>query len=579
MHDISLISTIAMGLAAALAFGLLAKRLRLSPIVGYLVAGIAIIPHTPGLVGDIKVASQLAEIGDVLLMFGVGLHFHWKDLLAVRSIAVPGAIGQSLAATLACTVIAVALGWDIQSGMVLGIAVSVASTVVLLRCLMDHGTTETHEGHVAIGWLVVEDLLTVLVLVLLPALVSKSSDAGGPWLSLGIALLKIGVLVTLVFVVGGRFAPWLFVHVARLRSRELFTLTVLVFSISVATASYVVFGASMALGAFLAGMVVGQSKVSHQAAVDALPLRDAFAVLFFVSVGMLFNPRAVVDAPWLTVGVIAVILIVKPLVAFLIVLLGGHSLKTGLTVAGGLAQIGEFSFIVADLAGNLGLMPDTGRNALIAGAILSISLNPLLFRRLQGLEPLLARNPTVAWWLARRIQSREQGATTRFIPKSARDEVVRAVVVGYGPAGQTVTRLLRESGVVPTVVETNIDTVEELNAAGGQALFGDATRSEILKTAGLAAARYLIITVPKAETTLAVIQSGREVNPTVEIMARASYLRDRVVLEAAGAATICVDEAESAVALASVFLKRVNTDPERVASAILSIRSEIGGAG
>ncbi len=573
MHDITLIKMMALGLAGALVFGLLAKRFRLSPIVGYLIAGIAIGPNTPGFVGDLALAGQLAEIGVILLMFGVGLHFHLSDLLAVRSIAIPGALGQSLGATAACTLVAMALGWEWQSGIVLGIAVSVASTVVLLRCLMDHGSVDTHEGHVSIGWLVVEDLLTVLVLVVLPALALGRADGGSPWLSLGTALLKIAVLVALMFVAGGRLVPWLFLRVARLRSRELFTLTVLVLAISVATASYVFFGASMALGAFLAGMVVGQSKVSHQAAADALPLRDAFAVLFFVSVGMLFNPRAVLEAPWLTVGVIAVILVVKPVSAFLIVLAGGHSLKTGLTVAGGLAQIGEFSFIVADLAGTLGWMPPAGRNALIAGAIVSISLNPWIFNRLLACEPALSRNPLIARWLAWRTRSRGHTAQTHLAHRPADDPSVRAVVVGYGPAGQTVTRLLRESGVLPTVVETNIDTVEEINASGGRALFGDATRREILEAAGLKSARYLIVTVPKAEITLQVIQSAREVNAGVEVLARASYLRDREEIHTAGAAMVCVDEAEAAVALARAVMTRMNLPEDRVASAVALVRT------
>ncbi|MBL9126980.1 MAG: cation:proton antiporter [Verrucomicrobiales bacterium] len=575
MHDISLIRTIALGLAGALVFGLLAKRLRLSPIVGYLLAGVAIGPHTPGFVGDLHLATQLAEIGVILLMFGVGLHFHLSDLLAVRSIAVPGAVGQSLAATLACTAMAMGLGWSWQSGLVLGIAVSVASTVVLLRCLMDHGSVETHEGHVAVGWLVVEDVLTVLVLVVLPALGTQAAGGSGPWLSLGLALLKIGVLVALMFAAGSRFVPWLFVRVARLRSRELFTLTVLVLAISVATASYVVFGASMALGAFLAGMVVGQSNASHQAAADALPLRDAFAVLFFVSVGMLFDPRAVLDQPALTLGVIAVILVVKPVVAFLIVLIGGHSLRTGLTVAGGLAQVGEFSFILADLAGGLGWLPAEGRNALIAGALVSISINPWFFARLLACEPALARSRWIRLWRVRGSKSRGRHAQERLAEMKADADGIRAVVIGHGPAGQTVTRLLRESGVTPTVVETNIDTVEEILAAGGRAVFGDATRADILEAAGLRTSSYLVVTIPKAETTLRVIQSGREVNPAVEVLARASYLRDRTAFETAGAATVCVDEAEAAVALAEAVLRRMDVTGDRASAAVRHVRSEL----
>lgn len=575
MHDIPLVKTIALGLAAALVFGLIFKRLGLSPIVGYLVAGITIGPHTPGFVGDVRLASQLAEIGVILLMFGVGLHFNIQDLLAVRSIAVPGALGQSIAATGVCAVFVVGLGGTWTTGLILGVAVSVASTVVLLRCLMDRGLVDSHEGHVAIGWLVVEDLLTVLVLVMLPALAPKAAGETSPWVILGLAILKMTVLVALVFVAGGRLVPWLFVRVARLRSRELFTLTVLVLAISVATASNLLFGASMALGAFLAGMVVGQSKASHQAAADALPLRDAFSVLFFVSVGMVFDPRAVWESPLLSLGVLAVILIVKPIVACLIVLLGGHSLKTGLTVAAGLAQIGEFSFILADLAGTLGWMPESARNALISGAIVSISLNPWLFQRFLSYETRLARNPLIARWVASMTGAREREAK-RVAFKAGESDEVRAVVVGYGPAGQTVSQLLQESGVAPTIVETNIDTVEEVNAGGGLAIFGDATRPEILEAAGVKTAKYLVITIPKAEATLLVIQSGRKVNPGIKVLARASYLKDRDTLESAGAMTVCVDEAEAAVALAEEVMKQMNASEERVTATVHSVRSAFG---
>jgi monovalent cation:H+ antiporter-2, CPA2 family len=346
-HDVPLITTIALALGAALIMGLLAKRLGLSPIVGYLVAGVLIGPHTPGFVGDVSLATQLAEIGVILLMFGVGLHFSLRDLMAVRSIAVPGALGQSAAATLACMALAISVGWTWQSGLILGIAVSVASTVVLLRALLDHGSVDSPEGHAAVGWLVVEDIITVLVLVLLPPLAAAGA-AGSIWQTVAIAVGKLALLTGIMMLGAARFVPWLLLRITRLRSRELFTLAVLVMAICVATVAYVGFGASMALGAFLGGMVVGQSKVSDEAAADVLPLRNVLAVLFFVSVGMLFDWRAVFAAPGLLLGVLAIILIVKPLVALLIVIVGGHSLRTGLTVAAGLAQIGEFSFIVAE---------------------------------------------------------------------------------------------------------------------------------------------------------------------------------------------------------------------------------------
>lgn len=559
-------------------FGLLAKGLRLSPIVGYLVAGIVMGPNTPGFVGDVKLAGQLAEIGVILLMFGVGLHFRVADLMAVRSIAVPGAIVQSVAATAASVGLAMALGWDFRAGLALGLAVSVASTVVLVRGLTERGLLETHEGHVAVGWLVVEDLMTVLVLVLMPAMAMAGSGGGGGgvWLGLGTALGKMAAMVALFFVVGVRVVPWLFVQVARLRSRELFTLTVLVLAISVAAASYKVFGASMALGAFLAGMVVGQSKASHQAAADALPMRDAFAVLFFVSVGMLFDPRKLWGDPWLTLGVIGVVLGVKPTFALLWVLGSGHSLRTGLTVAAGLAQVGEFSFILADLAGTLGWMPAEGRNALVAGAIVSIGLNPWLFSKMLAWEGWLGRRKPVQRWLAWHTKARGEKATEVVAERPGAPTQVGALVVGHGPAGRAVTCLLQDAGMKPLVVEANLDTVEEIHAAGGRAVFGDATQREILEAAGVREARYLVVTVPKAEIARQVIQAAREANPAIEVLSRAAYLLDRHGLETVGASTVCVDEAEAAVALAQEVMKRVGVPAARMTGVVEGLRAELG---
>ena len=349
-------------------------------------------PYTPGVVGDAKIASELAEIGVILLMFGVGLHFSLKDLLAVRSLAIPGALAQSTAATLACMGLAVAIGWSWQSGLILGIAVSVASTVVMLRALLDHGIVETAEGHTAIGWLVVQDIVTVLVLVLVPA-VAVAGGTSNIGHTVAIAVGKLALLIAIMLLGGARFVPWLLLRVARLRSGELFTLAVLVMAICVATVSYLAFGASMALGAFLGGMVVGQSKVSDQAGADVLPMRNVFAVLFFVSVGMLFDWRAVIAVPGLLIGVLGIILLVTPLLAFFIVILSGHAVKTALTLAAGLAQIGEFSFIVAEMAKSLGLMPASGHDVVVGAAIISISLNPLIFRWVLALEPRFRNCP------------------------------------------------------------------------------------------------------------------------------------------------------------------------------------------
>lgn len=560
MHDITLITTIAFGLTAALICGLIARRVGLSPIVGYLVAGIVVGPYTPGFVGDLELARQLAEIGVILLMFGVGLHFHFDDLMAVRGIAIPGALGQSAAATVCGLAIALAVGWTTMSGLVLGMAVSVASTVVLLRVLIDHGLLESVEGRVAVGWLVVEDILTVLVLVILPAL-AVGGGGGGVLQTAGLAVLKLALLAGVMAVVGVRFVPWLLLRVARLKSRELFTLTVLVIAMAVATLGYITSGASMALGAFLAGMVVAQSKLSHQAAADALPMRDAFAVLFFVSVGMLFDWHAILRAPALLAGLLVVVLLVKPVVALLIVMLSGRSLRTGLTVAGGLSQIGEFSFILADAAKAVNLMPTAGRDALVGAAIISISLNPWLFQRLLALEPWIKRHPALDRFMNRRADrlGEETNRLQAMRGASARGTVV---VVGYGPVGRTVARRAAEFGLETVVIDTNIDTVLALQAEGRRALYGDAARPEILRGAGVPEASYLVVSLPDLSASVAVIASAREINPRLKILARTRYLAGGGALEQAGADAVCYDEAESATALAVVLRAHLKADGE-----------------
>jgi CPA2 family monovalent cation:H+ antiporter-2 len=456
--------------------------------------------------------------------------------------------------------------------LILGIAVSVASTVVLLRALMDHGGVDTPEGHAAVGWLVVEDIITVLVLVLLPPLAATGGNGAGLWQTIATAVLKLALLTAIMMLAGARFVPWLLLRVARLRSRELFTLTVLVMAICVATISYVAFGASMALGAFLGGMVVGQSKVSDQAAADVLPMRNAFAVLFFVAVGMLFDYRAVLESPMLMLGVLGIILLVKPVAALAIVIIGGHSLKTALTVAGGLAQIGEFSFILGDMAQSLGLMPGKVNSMIVAGAIISIGLNPFVFRRMLALEPVLGRSALLAKWLARR--SEKLGARANEIA-AERMQDPGAIVVGYGPVGQTVTRLLAEFEINPIIVETNVDVVLELQQRGKQALFGDASRPEILRAARLDAAAYLIVTVPHAEISLRIIQAAREVAPLVRIITRAEYINQSEAFVQAGAAIIRYDEAESAAALAEALLQDIDVPAERIDAIVRKIRNEL----
>lgn len=568
MHQIPVITTIALGLSAALVFGLIAKRLSLSPIVGYIVAGIVIGPYTPGVVGNAEIASELAELGVILLMFGVGLHFHLKDLLAVRSLAIPGALIQSSIASLACMGLAMAVGWSWQSGLMLGIAVSVASTVVMLRALLENGIVDTPAGHAAIGWLVVQDIVTVLVLVLVPPLAGAGSAANVGHTVL-IAVGKLALLVAIMMLAGARFVPWLLLRVARLRSAELFTLAILVMAICVATVSYVAFGASLALGAFLGGMVVGQSKVSDQAGADVLPMRNVFAILFFVSVGMLFDWRAVLAVPGLLAGVLGIILLLTPLVAFVIVIVTGHALKTALTLSAGLAQIGEFSFIVAAMAKSLGLMPDTGANVVIGAAIISISLNPVLFRWTLALEPRLSQRRLFA------SGAQKLGARANAAAAKRKQEDPGAIVVGYGPAGQSVTRLLSEFGINPLILDTNVDVVVELQQRGKRALFGDATRVEILRAAGLDAAAYLIVTVPHAEISLRIIQAAREVAPLVRIISRAEYINQSDAFIQAGAAIIRYDEAESAAALAEALLQDIDVPAEQIESLVAGIRAEL----
>ncbi len=408
MHNnIDLILTLTGGLAAALVFGYVTQRLGLSPIVGYLLAGIAVGPNTPGFVANREMAEQLAEVGVILLMFGVGLNFHLKELLAVRRIALPGAIVQSLVATALGAATAWAIGWDWAASVVYGLAISVASTVVLTRVLVDNNELHTPAGHIAIGWLVVEDLFTVVVLVLLPALAGDgAAGAAGVTVAFGLAALKIGALVALTFLLGSRLIPWLLTRVAATHSRELFTLAVLVIALGIAVGSATIFGVSMPLGAFLAGMVVGRSDFSHRAASDALPMRDAFGVLFFVSVGMLFDPHCLLEEPALVAATLAIIVLAKPLAALSIVLALRYPPKVALAVAVSLAQIGEFSFILAVLGKNLHLLPDSATNALVAAAIVSISVNPVLYRLVGPLEAWAGRHSRPWRWLAKRTLAR-----------------------------------------------------------------------------------------------------------------------------------------------------------------------------
>jgi len=576
-HNVPLLTTIAAGFAAAWVLGIITQRLGLSPIVGYLLAGVVIGPYTPGYTGDVNLAQQLAEVGVILLMFGVGLHFHLDDLLAVRRVAVPGAIGQSLVATVATVAVFHALGLPIKPTVVLGMAMSVASTVVLLRVLMDRGMLNTSHGHVAVGWLIVEDVFTVLALVIVPLLGGAPGGTGGgppgtaALASVAWALLKLGVFVAIVFFVGSRVVPWVLTQVAKLRSTELFTLTVLVLSVAIAVGAYTIFGASVALGAFLAGMVVAQSPASHQAAADALPMRDAFAVLFFVSVGMLFNPAFVVQQPLLVAAGLGVVLIVKPLAALVIVAALGYPARTALTVAIGLAQIGEFSFILAQVASDHELLPPEGMHVLVATAMVSITLNPLLFRSLGRFERFVAGTPLL-WKLLNARADRRAAAVNAAARAATAPDKPLAIIVGYGPVGRLVDALLRDAGMQTVIVDTNIDTARALAKSNRAAIFGDATRREVLDQAGVRRAVHLVVTLPRSEGRAGLVMAARELNPSIEVTVRARYLAERETLEQAGASTIVFEEGEAGVALARHVMERRGVDPATIEKLLSAVR-------
>jgi|GEM_PF-4620 len=582
MHDLPVITTIAVAFTAAWLLGLFTQRIGLSPIVGYLLAGVLIGPKTPGFIADIAIAQQLAEVGVILLMFGVGLHFHVADLLAVKSVAIPGAIVQSVVATLLGIVVFMAFGLPFASAVVIGMAMAVASTVVLMRVLIDADSLDSPSGHLAVGWLLIEDIFTVIVLVLIPVLGKESrgedTSAWGLWASLGLALLKLGILSVLVITVGSRAIPWVLVQVARFRSRELFTLTVLVFSVATAAAAYAFFGASMALGAFLAGMVVAQSPASHQAAADALPLRDAFAVLFFVSVGMLFDPAFIIEMPGMLLAALGIILIAKPLTALALVALIGQSARTALTVALGLAQIGEFSFILSELARRHDLMPDAGHNVLVASAIISITINPLLFRSLPRLEAWLRQYRALWDILNGRAERKAQAANmqTEAEVKRRLDHHQRlAVVVGFGPVGRSVHQLLREAEMTTVVIDMNMDTVSDLTAQGQLAIFGDASHESILRQAGVERASHLVLTLPHSAARLAIVTAAKHLNPSQRIFVRAQYLREREDLERAGATGAVFEEAEAAVALARLVLADTGAHRDLVERKVRDIRLQL----
>ncbi len=549
-HEIELITTIAAALGLALILGFAAVRMRLPALVGYLLAGVLIGPFTPGFVADTALAGQLAEIGVMLLMFGVGLHFSLDDLLSVKKIALPGAVVQIAVATLMGMGLAWAWGWSMSAGIVFGLSLSVASTVVLLKALEGRGALATPNGRIAVGWLVVEDLVMVLVLVLLPPLAGLSGDAAAPAHSLlGTLAITIGqviVFIVLMLVVGRRFFPWLLWQVARTGSRELFTLCVVAAALGIAYGSAILFGVSFALGAFFAGMVLRGSALSYRAAEESLPLRDAFAVLFFVSVGMLFDPRVLIEQPLQVLAVVAVIVFGKSLAALGLVLAFRYPLNTALTVSASLAQIGEFSFILAGLGMTLGILPAQGQSLILAGAIISIALNPLVF---QAIEPLQA------WLLSRSQRARaleQRDDPLAELPDSVSSETLtqHVVLAGYGRVGRHIADSLAASGRALVVIEQQREMVESLRTRGVHAVVGNATDDITLVQAHVARARLLAIATPDAFQARKMIEIARVLNPRIDIVARSHSAEEAELLRREYGAVVLEGERELALSMA-----------------------------
>ncbi len=523
MHDLAVITTLAGALAAALVFGWITQRLGLTTLVGYMVAGILVGPHTPGFVADTRLAAQMAEIGVILLMFGVGMHFHPQELLRVWKIAVPGAVAQSAVAAVAGWACARWFGWSNAAGIVFGMALAVASTVVLMRMLVDRDRLATRAGHVAVGWLIVEDLFTVVALVVLPVLATDAADAASFGVPLLIALGKAAAFAAIVWVVGGRVVGGVMERMARARSEELFTLAVFVLALGIAIIAAEGFHVSVALGAFIAGLVVGQSRFGPQASGFMTPFRDVFSALFFVSVGMLFDPGFVVREPLLVAAALAIVLVVKPLVALAIVKLIGDERGTAATVAVGLAQIGEFSFILATLGRGLGILPPEGLDALVAAAIFSIALNPVLFR-------LLARQQAAPPAAA------EAAAASAPAPVPGDTAVV---IVGTGELTRRVVARCTGSGIGVVVVGDDLPALDACRALGAAAVYGSAARADVLRAARAEHARAIVVTDAPLADKMAVCFAVRSLAPRVAIVATAGNDAERAWLEEFGATFVC----------------------------------------
>ncbi len=532
-HDVDLIILLAVGFGLALAFGYIAARLRLPPLIGYLIAGILISPNTPGVVGDIQLANQLAELGVMFLMFGVGMHFSLNDLMQVRRIALPGAILQIAVATLLGVGVSMLWGWSFGSALVFGLSLSCASTVVLLKALGDRGLLESINGKIAVGWLLVEDLVMVLALVLLPATAVllggqalEGSSDGNIWLTLGITLLKVAGFIAFMLIVGKRLIPMIMQVVARLGSRELFTLTVVAAAVSIAFGAYKVFGVSMALGAFFAGMVVKESDFSHRAEEETLPLREIFSILFFVSVGMLFDPRIMIEQPLHVLAVVAIIMIGKTIAAMALVLFFRYPINTALTVGASLAQIGEFSFILAALGVSLNLLSLEGQNLILAGALISITLNSFIFAAIEPVQKWIRERSNLARLLER------SGDPLAMLPDEVSQDYLRdqVVIVGHGEVGRRITTSLMEQNIKVVIAEENREIVEKLRAKGIAAVSGVATEPGVLIQAHIQHARLLVISPMDILDIHKIVDIAKTLNPEIQVLVCAESKEEAEVI-------------------------------------------------
>lgn len=557
-HDISLIAILAAGFGLALAFGFVAVQLRMPPLVGYLLAGIVIGPSTPGFVADLSLASQLAEIGVMLLMFGVGLHFSLEDLMAVRRIAVPGAIVQIASAVVMGMFLSAAWGWDMGGALVFGLCLSVASTVVLLRALEARNLLKSVNGQIAVGWLVVEDLVMVLVLVLLPATagilsshatpdVAQATSTLGLWQTLGITLAKVTAFIVLMLVVGRRVLPKILWWVTRTGSQELFTLTVIAAAVGVAFGAAELFDVSFALGAFFAGMMMRESEFSHRAADESMPLRDAFSVLFFVSVGMLFDPMVVWEEPFKVLMVIAIIMIGKTVAAVLLVLAFRYPLNTALTVGASLAQIGEFSFILAGLGVALNLMPEEGQSLVLAGALISIAANSAIFWMIEPFQNWARKHSA----LARRLEMRDDPLAQLPMSTDLNLLTGQVVLVGYGRVGKRIAQSLNEQNIPFVVAEQNRETVDALRKDGVAAVSGDAGTPEVLIQAHVARAAMLVIAIPDTVNVRKMVEVAKTLNPPIEIVLRTHNEEEAELLRRENLGEVFLGEHELAKGMAS----------------------------